>query len=105
VRRTKIKARRYKVRWTRLSAGGRKRRATASVVETRTGSQGHGVSLGVAGDSDSWGPDDRTSDAPPVAFQKVGVFLLPPVDRRGPVDGNDTVRIRSGQVIGVISRG
>jgi hypothetical protein len=52
------------------------------VVETRTGSQGHGASLGVTGDSDGWGPDDRTSDAPPVAFQKVGVFLMPPVDRR-----------------------
>jgi hypothetical protein len=105
VRRTKIEARRYKAGWARLSAGGRKRRATAPVVETRTGSQGHGVSLGVAGDSDGWGPDDRTSDAPPDAFQKVWVFLMPPVDRRGPVDGNDTVRIRSGRVIGVISRG
>ena len=81
------------------------RRATASVVETRTGSQGHGASLGVAGDSDGWGPDGRALDAPPVAFQKVGVFLPPPVDRRGPVDGNDTVRIRCGRVIGVISRG
>ena len=65
VRRTKIEARRYKAGWARLSAGGRKRRATAPVVETRTGSQGHGVSLGVAGDSDGWGPDDRASDAPP----------------------------------------
>ena len=103
VRRTKIEARRYKAGWTRLSAGGRKRRATASVVETQTGSQGHRASLGVAGDSDGWGPDDRASDAPPVAFQKVGVFLLPPVDRRVPMDSNDTVRIRSGRVIGVIS--
>ncbi len=96
VRRTKIEARRYKAGWTRLSAGGTKRRATALVVETRTGSQEHGASLGVAGNSDGWGPDDRASDAPPVMFQKVGVFLPPPVDRRGPVDGNDTVRIRSG---------
>ena len=27
---------------------------------------------------------------PPVAFRKGGVFLPPPVDRRGPVDGNDS---------------
>ncbi len=60
--------------------------------------------MDVAGDSDGWGPDDRASNAPPIiAFQKGGVFLPPPVDRCGPVDGNDTVRIRSGRVIGVIS--
>ena len=78
VRRTKIEARRYKAGWTRLSAGGRKRRATASVVETRTGSQGHGASLGVAGDSDGWGSDDRTSDAPPSHFRKWGTSSRPP---------------------------
>ncbi len=60
------------------------------------GVPGAGASLGVASDSDGWGPDDRTSDAPPIAFQKGGVFLPPPVNRRRPVDGNDTVRIRSG---------
>jgi hypothetical protein len=51
---------------------------------------GAGASLGVVGDSDGWGPDDRTADAPPIAFRKGGVFLPPPVDRRGPVDGNDS---------------
>ena len=88
MRRTKIEAGRYTAGWTRLNVGGRRRRAAASVVETRTGSQGWGASLGVAGDSD-WGPDDRT-DAPPVAFRKRGIFLPPPVDCRGPVDGNDS---------------
>ncbi len=76
--------------WTKVNAGGRRRRATALVVETRTGSQGGGASLGVAGDSDCWGPDDRVADAPPVAFRKGGVFLPPLVDRRRPVDGNDS---------------
>ena len=44
--------------------------------------------MGVAGDSDGWGPDDRSSDAPPVAFWKGGVSPPTPVDRRRPVDGN-----------------
>jgi hypothetical protein len=89
VRRTKIEAGRYTAGWTRLNAGGRRRRATASVVETRTGSQGRGASLGMAGGSDSWGPDDRAVDAPPIMFRKGGGFLPPHIDRRGPVDGND----------------
>ena len=58
------------------------------MVEIRTGSQGRGASLGVAGDSDGWGPDDRSSDAPPVAFWKGGVSPPAPVDHRRPVDGN-----------------
>jgi hypothetical protein len=64
------------------------------------GSQGRGVSLGVVGDSDGWGPDDRTSDAPPPSrvSERGG---LPPAPRRAMTQ---TVRIRSGQVIGVISR-
>ncbi len=78
------------VGWTRLNAGGRRRRATASVGETRTGSQGWGASLGVAGDSDGWGPDDRTADAPPRRISEGGVFLPPPVDPCGPVDGDDS---------------
>jgi hypothetical protein len=60
------------------------------VVEIRTGSQGRGASLGVAGDSDGWGPRGGRRMPPPVAFRKGGVFLPPPVDRRGPVDGNDS---------------
>jgi hypothetical protein len=56
------------VGWAKVNAGGRRRRATASVVETQTGSQGQGASLGVAGDSDCWGPDNRVADVPPVAF-------------------------------------
>jgi hypothetical protein len=86
----KIEAGRYTVGWTRLNVGGRRRRVAVLAVETRTGSQGRGASLGVVGDSDGWGPDDRTADAPPIAFRKGGVFLPPPVDRRGPVDGNDS---------------
>jgi len=55
------------------------RRATASVVETRTGSQGHGASLGVAGDGDGWGPDDRASEAPPPSrFRKWEYSSRPP---------------------------
>ena len=60
------------------------------MVETRTGSQGQGASLGIAGDSDGWGPDDHAADAPPVAFRKGRVFLSPPVDCCRPVDGNDS---------------
>ena len=37
----------------RLSAGGRKRGAAASVAGIRAGSQGWGASSGVAGDGDS----------------------------------------------------
>ena len=81
----KIEAGRYKVGWMRLSAGGRKRGAAASVASrTRTGSQGPGASSGVAGDSDCRGPDDRAADAPPVTFSRGGVLFPPPVDRRGP---------------------
>jgi len=72
----------------RLSAGGRKRGAAALVVGTRTGSQGRGASSGVAGNGDGRGTDDRTADAPPIAFWRGGSLLPPPVDRRGPVDGD-----------------
>ena len=74
----------------RLNSGGRRRRVTALVVETRTGSQGREASLGMRGDSDGWGSDDRMVDAPPIAFRKGGVFLPPPLNRRGPVDGNNS---------------
>jgi hypothetical protein len=51
VRWTKIEAGRYKkAGWTRLSAGGRKRRATSSVVKTQTGRvPGAGGELGRGG--------------------------------------------------------
>jgi len=52
------------------------------------GDKGRGASLGVAGDSDGWGPDDRSSDAPPIPFWKGGVSPPAPVDHRRPVDGN-----------------
>jgi len=80
VRRTKIEAGRYKVGWMRLSAGGRKRWAAASVAGTRTGSQGWGASSGVVGDGDGdgRGPDDRAADAPPVAFRRGGLSSRPP---------------------------
>ena len=80
----KIEAGRYKVGWMRLSAGGRKRGAAASVARTRTRSQGPGASSGVAGDGDCRGPDDRAADAPPVTFSRGGVLFPPPVDLRGP---------------------
>ena len=64
----------------RLSAGGRKRWAAASVAGTRTGSQGWGASSGVVGDGDGdgRGPDDRAADAPPVAFRRGGSLSRPP---------------------------
>jgi hypothetical protein len=67
VRRTKIEAGRYKAGWMRLSAGGR---------------------TGMAGEGDDRGTDDRTADAPPVAFWRGGSLLPPPVDRLGPVYGD-----------------
>ncbi len=90
VRRTKIEAGRYKAGWMRLSAGGRKRGVAALVAGIRTGSQGWGASSGVVGDGDgnSRGPDDLAADAPPIAFWRGWSLLLPPVDRRGPVDGD-----------------
>jgi len=42
VRRTKIKAGRYKAGWTRLSTGRMKRRVAASMVRTRMGTRGGG---------------------------------------------------------------
>jgi hypothetical protein len=84
----KIEAGRYKAGWMRLSVGGRKRWAAASVAGTRAGSQGRGASLGVAGDGDGRGPDDRAADAPPVTFRMGGSLFPSPVDRRGPVDGD-----------------
>ena len=79
VRRTKIEAGRYKYKagWMRLSAGGRKRVAAAPVAGTRTGSQGKGMSSGVAGDGDGRGPDDRVADAPPLTFQRGGLSSRP----------------------------
>ncbi len=88
VRRMKIEAGRYKAGWMRLSAGGRKRVEAASVTGTRSGSQGRGASSGVAGDGDGRGPDDRAADAPPIMFWRGGPLFPPPVDRRGPVDGD-----------------
>ena len=90
VRRTKIEARRYKARWMRLSAGGRKRGAAALVAGICTGSQGWGASSGVVGDGegDGRGPDNRAADAPPIAFRRGGSLLPPPVDRCRPVDGD-----------------
>ena len=70
------------------------------MVETRSGSQGRGLSLGVTGDSDGWGLDDRAADAPPVAFRKGGVFLPPPLIVADLWTAMiRMVRIRSGRVI------
>ena len=77
VRRTSIEAGRYKAGWTRLSAGGRKRRAKASAAGTGTGSQGRGANPGAAGDGDAWGPDDRAADAPPLCFGEGGLSSRP----------------------------
>ena len=88
MRRTKIEAGRYKAGWKRLSAGGRKRGAAALVAGTRTGSQGWGASSGVADDGDGRGPDNRAADAPRRHVSEGGSLLMPPVVRRGLVDGD-----------------
>ena len=77
VRRTSIEDGRYKAGWTRLSAGGRKRRTKALAAGTGTGSRGRGVSSGVAGDGDAWGPDDCAADAPPSRFGEGGLSSRP----------------------------
>ena len=89
VRRTKIEAGRYTAGWTRLKAGGRRRRATASWSRPGRGPRGGGQAWAwrvavTAGDRTTarWMP-------PPVMFRKGGGFLPPHIDHRGPVDGND----------------
>jgi len=89
----------------RLSAGGRKRWAATSVAGTHTGSQGRGASSGVAGDGNGRGPDDLAADAPPTTFQRGGLSSRPPLIVAEPWTARArTVGIRSGRVIGVISR-
>jgi len=64
------------------------------------GVPGGGASLGVAGDSDCWGPDDRAADANPFAFRKGGG--IPPAPRQSSRSRGRQywrVRIRSGRVI------
>ena len=85
MRRTKIEAGRYKAGWMRLSTGGRKRRAAEEEEGGSVGGQdpdgdkGQGASLGVAGDSDCWGPDDRAFDAPPRRVsERGGLSSRPP---------------------------
>ena len=85
-----------------LNAGGRRRRrVTALVVKTQTGSQGRGASLGVVGDNDGWGPDDRVADAPFRRVSEGGGSSSRPLsivlDQWTAMTW--TVRIRSGQVI------
>ena len=77
VRRTSIEAGRYKAGWTRLSTGGRKRRAKALAAGTGMGSQGWGGSSGLAGDGNTWGPDAREADAPPSRFGEGGLSSRP----------------------------
>ncbi len=107
VRRTKIKDRRYKAGWTRLSMGGRKRRVAALVVGTRT-------RMGTRGGGRAWAwratvtaGDRMTARRMPTPshFGKGGSLLPPP-----PIIGDPwmamtrTVGIRSGRVIRVITR-
>ena len=73
VRRTSIEAGRYKVGWTRLSTGERKRRAAESAAGTGKGSLGRGASSGAAGDGDCWGPDNAAGQMPPHHVLKRGV--------------------------------
>ena len=90
VRRTKIEAGRYKAGWMRLSAGGRKRVAAASVAGTRSGSQGRGA----RGRARAWRATvtagDRTTarQMPPPSHFGGGSLFPPPIDRHGPVDGD-----------------
>jgi len=77
VRRTGIKAGRYKAGWTRLSAGGRKRRVAAVAAGPGTGSRGREASSGAAGDGDGRGLDNRVADAPPSRFGEGGLSSRP----------------------------
>jgi hypothetical protein len=65
-----------------------KRGAAALVAGTHRGSQRWGASSGVAGDGDGRGPDDRTADAPFVAFRRGGSLLPPPVGGDGSNSGD-----------------
>jgi len=42
------------------------------------GVPGVGGKLGLAGDGDGWGPDDRAVDAPVVVFRRGGLSSRPP---------------------------
>jgi hypothetical protein len=86
VRRTSIEAGRYKAGWTRLSAGGRKRRVAASVAGPPV--PGAGGELGRGGRRQWPGTGQPRCGCPPVAFRKGGSLLPPLVDRHVPVDGN-----------------
>ncbi len=105
VRSMKIEAGRYKAVWTRLSAAGRKRRAAASVVGTRTGTRGG---------ERAWAwratvtAGDRTTARrmpPPSRYVGGGLSSHPLSIVTDPWTAMArTVGIRSGRVIGVISR-
>jgi hypothetical protein len=86
VRRTSIEAGRYKAGWTRLSAGGRKRRAAAVAAGPGTGSLGRGVSSGVAKTAmaGDWTTGRPCGGCPPVVFRRGGSLLPPLVDRHDP---------------------
>ena len=65
--------------WTRLSAGGRKRRVAVLVAGTGMGSQGWGASSSTAGDGDGRGPDNQLVDATLSRFGGAGgLFFRPP---------------------------
>jgi hypothetical protein len=85
MRRTSIEAKRHKAGWTRLSAGGRKRRAKA--LGGRAWDRVPGASSGVASDGD--GQDRMTAlQIPSIVFRREGSLLPPPVDRCIPMDGD-----------------
>jgi hypothetical protein len=77
VRRMSIEARSYKAgwRWTRLSTGGRKRRAAALVAGPPV--PGTEDELGRGGRRRWPGTGHRAADAPPLRFR--GGSLLPPL--------------------------
>jgi hypothetical protein len=87
----------------RLRAGGRKRRVAASAAGTGMGSRGRGASTGVADNGGGRGPDYRSVNATLSRFGGGrGSLLLPPVNCRGPVDGDGLDRGGiSRRVIGV----
>ena len=95
VRRTSIETKRYKAGWTRLSAGGRKRRAAASAagppVPGAGGKLGRGrrhATGGIRRPVAQWpGTGRRGGGCPPVAFLRGGSLLPPLVNRHVPIDG------------------
>ncbi len=73
--------------WTRLGAGQEEEEGSSVGGRDRDGAPG------AADDGDGRGPDNRSEDATLLHFGRGrGSLLPPPVNCRGPVDGNGSDR-------------